>query len=250
MLEGPQNITYIESVDHAEIIKKLKESGCQKAHFTNGTYAYSASLIVPTALAGFKYVLDNDEALPLVIAVNSDESMKDLNFKDFESQTIRANKVALPLATLFPETQIYIIYYDEKTPNSLYEALHAEKMTATLHKWGYGTNPNAPKIEGAELFKTTYAYPLPNDIKPVCHQITPVSEEAQKIEVVDLREKLIVKEGILFDVPAALQQYVSPTVALAAEKPAVIFTDYSASASSSSVKEEPRSEANKKLTMS
>lgn len=205
-----ERVTHIEVTDRDRIIERLKELGCQKAHFTNGTYNYPAKMVVPTTLAGFYYIVRNTKPLPLIIAINSDESMEKIGIKDFEKQSIRANKVATPLATLFSDLQIIIIYYDETTPNALYEALHRENITETLHKWGYGTTLNSPKIEGAELFQAVYGFPLPNDIKPVCHDVTPIAEKSQNVNVVDLRNTLIIKEGILFEVPEELEEYVAP----------------------------------------
>lgn len=202
-----KNLQYIESTKHSDIILQLSQIAPKGAHFTNGTYAYSSELIVPTALAGFKRVTQTQNHLPLVIAVNSDESMRNLNKKDFEPQATRAAKVAEPLAILFPDNPVVVIYYDATTPHELYKALKEKNLTRTLHKWGYGTNPQEPKIEGAEFFELVYAFPLPNDIKPVCYNDTEIAQEQQKITVDDLRGKLIAKEGILFELPTELQMY-------------------------------------------
>lgn len=210
MLQAPEkqeNLHVIESSNRADIISAFEEKGIKGAHFTNGTYAFAAELIVPTTLAGFKRVTNTYPHLPLVIAVNSDKSMDELGKKDFEPEAERAAKVAEPLAKLFPENQVMVIYYDEKTPCELYSALAKHNMTRTLHKWGYGTSSDAPKIEGAECFEMTYGFPLPNDIKPVCYHDTDVAEKPQKIIVDDLRDNLISKEGLLFDLPEALQKY-------------------------------------------
>lgn len=205
-----KEVNYIDSVSLADIVKQLSGLSGKGCHFTNGTYAYAAELIIPTTLAGFKYVVDKQPHLPLVIAINSDKSMRAMGKEDFEPQNVRAQKVAEPLAKTFPENQVVIIYYDEQTPNALYEALNRHNLTRTLHKWGFGTSPEAPKIEAAEQFELTYAFPLPNDTKPVCYHDTPVSETAQKITVVDLRGDLIVKEGVLFDLPEDLQSHHAP----------------------------------------
>lgn len=209
MQQGPQkleNLHYVESLkinDIAEVISKFGKG----AHFTNGTYAFAAELIVPTTLAGFKRVTQTQAHLPLVIAVNSDVSMNVLGKRDFEPQATRAAKAAEPLAKLFTNNHIIIIYYDEKTPNELYEGLKSYNLTRTLHKWGYGTTPDTPKIEGAECFEIVYGFPLPNDIKPVCYDDTAMAEKPQKIVVDDLRDSLISKEGLLFELPEELQMY-------------------------------------------
>ncbi len=205
-----KNLRYIESTSHTDIIQAFGDLGCQTAHFTNGTYAYKAEMIVPTTLAGFKYVAEQNPLCPLVIAVNSDKSMESMKLQTTENQSVRAAKVAEPLAQYFSDRQVIVLYYDEKTPNALYQALHASNITKSLHKWGYGTDANAPKIEGAELFDVVYSFPLPNDIKPVCHDLTALPKEQQPITIVDLRNELINKEGVLFELPNSLQKYQSP----------------------------------------
>ncbi|HET9843786.1 MAG TPA: hypothetical protein VFP93_03920, partial [Gammaproteobacteria bacterium] len=203
-----RNIKVIESTNHHEIILALEDLSIKGAHFTNGTYAYAAALIVPTVLAGVKRVIQTQMHLPIIIAVNSDESMCRLGKQNFESQSIRSQKVAEPLAKAFPNNQIVVVYYDETTPTELYKVLSAKNFTRTLHKWGYGTDPKQPKIEGAEYFEMVYAFPLPNDIKPICYYDTHIASEPQKIIVDDLRDNLISREGlILFDLPEELSQY-------------------------------------------
>jgi hypothetical protein len=178
-----RNLRIIASTDVGAITTQLPD----RAHFTNGTYALAAKLIVPTTITGFGHV-NSLEQLPMVIAINSDVSMASLNITCPESQELRARKVAEPLAKAFPGNDVYVVFYDEKTPFTLYQALHAAGKTTTLHKWGYGTVPDAPKIEGAEFFDRVYAYPLPNDQKPVCYEITAKPDTHQDITVVDLRE--------------------------------------------------------------
>lgn len=205
------NLPYIliESTKHEEILAKLKALNVVSAHFTNGTFAFGPEITVATTLAGFKHVLaDNNPYLPLAIAINSDESMRMMGKTDFKDQKTRANMVAKPLAEAFPKNKVIIMFYDEKTPNKLYELLAKNKMTHSLYKWGYGTEPNAPKIEGAELFSVVYGYPLVNDTKPVCWEDTPVVDQKHIIKVVDLRGKLITSERkCLFSLPESLKEY-------------------------------------------
>ncbi|MDE2029252.1 MAG: hypothetical protein KGI97_01680, partial [Alphaproteobacteria bacterium] len=86
---------------------------------------------------------------------------------------------------------VVAIFYDEETPNALYDRLKANGFNLkTLFKWGYGTNPDAGVIEGAENFDKVFAYPLPNDTKPVCTDITRKTGQEGKVFVVDLREKI------------------------------------------------------------
>ncbi len=209
-----KDIIFIEDTEHSTIISKLENHGVKGAHFTNGIYAYKAKMVVPTTLAGFKWVSEEQKDLPFIIAINSDVSVKILGKQDLETQTLRAKKVAEPLAKAFPNNQVIIIYYDEKTPTALYEQLSKSGLTTTLHKWGYGTADNTPKIEGAEYFEQVYAFPLPNDKKPVCYYDTEISDKSQNIIIFDLRDKLITENGVLFKLPASLQEYIDPTANL------------------------------------
>jgi len=195
------NIEIIDTTDFNDInnaLEKFKNAG---AHFTNGTYAYAAEMIVPTTKAGFDYI-DNRVALPddiIVLAINSDASMNGIftkneasqkDFDELESDTVRAEKVAIPLAEKFPHRQIVVMFYDEETPTALYDFL-AEQGNVnlrSLHKWGYGTNPEGPKIEGAHNFGRVFGFPLPNDTKPVCHDITVCEDQSEIVEVIKLTE--------------------------------------------------------------
>lgn len=174
-----------------------------KFHFTNGTYAAPAEIIVPTTLDGFKYlevsnIADDDDIF--VIAVNSDVSMEGIMQKKnasnaeieaLEDQFIRAMKVAAPLAEANPKRPIYIVFYDEETPTALYESFKKAGLNLeTLHKHGYGTDKDAPRIEGAANFKHVIAYPLPNNSKALCHDITVGEDQSHFVKVVDLSKEL------------------------------------------------------------
>lgn len=200
--------TLIQDTDHKEILTKLKQAGVKGAHFTNGTYAWPQSVTVATTLAGFKYVVDSvDASLSLIIAINSDKSMYELGKKDFASQTERAASVAGPLAQAFPDNRVFVVFYDDKTPNALYEFLARHNVTTTLHKWGFGTSPDAPKIEGAENFANVFGYPLMGDKKPLCWDDTPTAEQPN-VHVADLRNKLITPARLcLFALPESLASY-------------------------------------------
>ena len=171
-------------------------------HATNGTFAYAADLIVPTTLAGFQFIAESralhKKHQNFLIAVNSDVSMAAImeaknapqSERDaLEDQHTRALKVALPLALQHPERSIFVAFYNETTPNELYRALAYEVNADlyTLHKWGYGTTPDAPKIEGSEYFGITLGFPLPNDKKPLCYDLTP-AEGNNNVHVFKLTE--------------------------------------------------------------
>lgn len=204
----PKNLTFIKSAQCQKIASELTQLAITGAHFTNGTFAYDHKITVPTTLAGFKRVTKIQPHLPLIIAVNSDKSMLSLGKPTAENQSQRAEKVALPLAQLFPDNQVIVVYYDEKTPNHLYETLKEKGLTRTLHKWGYGTSRSEPKIEGAEYFELVYAFPLPNNgIKPLCYDCTNMMQTTQNIIIDDLRNYFITKEGVLFDLPETLKSY-------------------------------------------
>ncbi|MCK4945935.1 MAG: hypothetical protein KAS59_06705 [Alphaproteobacteria bacterium] len=195
----PKNLTIIETTNSQEISDALKGSGL---HFTNGVYSYEARLIVPTTLAGFRYISEKASSKDdvFVIAVNSDISIngiydrkkealdaRDAESDEYEtlkkekeaveSQQVRAEKVAIPLAQLDPERKIIVVFYDTETPTPLYNEMYKDGLNMkSLHKWGYGTNPDQPRIEGADNFTAVLGFPLLNDVRPVCHEITKGSQ--------------------------------------------------------------------------
>lgn len=181
-MDLPQNLHVVADT------KKLPSMlGDRRIHATNGTYINAANIIVPTTLGGFQIIADDktlsDKRDAFLIAINSDKSMQAIMTKKgasqedihaLESQIVRAVKVAAPLALQHSNREIFVAFYDEETPSKLYNEL-AEKGAPlfSLHKWGYGTEPNAPKIEGTENFAVTLGFPLPNNTKPVCYDQTP-----------------------------------------------------------------------------
>ncbi|MFA5040373.1 MAG: hypothetical protein WC464_01900 [Bdellovibrionales bacterium] len=214
MENQPKNLIVVPNYDAKNLILlNLAEKGIFSGHFTNGTYAAAKEIVDPTTLAGFQFIADEEEkerqtraekGLPptpgrkpaFFVAVNSDESMKKIllektrnnqKTEKCEDEGIRAEKVAISLARQFPDRQIVVVFYNEVTPNALYGFLRCGMTMKTLHKWGYGTNPSAGVIEGAEIFGKTYAFPLPNDQKPLCDGITRKNGQAGKVSVVDLR---------------------------------------------------------------
>lgn len=192
----------IDTTDKGTLLSNMREEGVESGHFTNGTYAYQADVIVPKILAGFQYIADNDpNSTPLVIAVNSDISMNGIMDKKgytpeqktgMEDQMTRAEKVAMPLAIQNPNRPVVVIFYDEETPTALYDFLAENEFgMETLHKWDYGTDKDGPKIEGAHNFKRVLAYPSPDNSQPLCHDITISEDQSGYVEVVDLtKEKL------------------------------------------------------------
>ena len=213
----------IQSTQPKEILAQLKNLNVTKAHFTNGTYMLGTEITVATTLTGFKQVLTESEPfLPLIIAINSDESLRSLGKINFKDQATRANDIAKPLAETFPNNKIIIIFYDEKTPNQLYELLAQQQITYSLHKWGYGTDQNAPKIEGAQCFNVVYGYPLVDDLKPVCWHDTPGVSQGN-IKIVDLRGKLITTQRkCLFELPESLKQYQDDSCKVLHEVPGAV----------------------------
>lgn len=228
-----RNVRIVNSTNIDEILSAMPASG---ANFTNGAYVYPIEQIQETMLAGFEFV-NSQHDLPMVVAINTDASLTALGKKDFESQLERANKIAGPLTKTFPDRELIIIFYNEPTPTALFEALSKQRpgLTKTLHKWGYGTGPTEPKIEGAESFDTVYSFPMPNGHEPICYHQTERQTVPQKIQVVDLRDKLasVVKEQTQ-SVPTTKQNAfnrhtlfaVGAAVSLAAAVTAVVVSQY------------------------
>ncbi|MGE4314268.1 MAG: hypothetical protein AB7E85_08380 [Pseudobdellovibrionaceae bacterium] len=222
-----ENLKFIAEKDKNAIIKALRgylpEGG--RIHVTNGGYSLPQDKIVPTMLAGFQFLHDfymrSDDIF--VLAVNSDSSMVPAYLKnntpdhEREGQYLRAQKMAQPLATLFPHVPVIVMFYDEATPTALYESLEAAGLPLrSLHKWGYGTGENVPKIEGAELFESTLAFPLPHEGEvPFFHGLTDMPEAPQPVDIFDLRQEVgmhgapYISYGnkVLFAVPPALASF-------------------------------------------
>lgn len=200
----PKNLIIVPETG-ASLVSILVEK-FSSGHFTNGTYAPPTALVVPSNLAAFQYAADNEitENTPVIIAVNSDKSMSGIIDKKIElgtasnadkerleDQNARALKVAVPLALQHPNRRVVAVFYDEETPNWLYGSLRAESFgMETLSKGGYGTDPNAGVIEGAENFRRVNAHPLPNDIKPVCAELTRKTGQKGNVHIVDLRTEI------------------------------------------------------------
>ncbi len=206
-----QNLTIINSTNHLDILLEFAEGGLLKsgAHFTNGTYAAPKVKVIPTTLAGFKRVMQVAPNAPLIIAVNSDKSMKALGKEGFDSQIVRARKVAEPLAQTFPESPVFVMFYDEQTPAELYKKLASKGLTKTLHKWGgYGIGADPKKIEGAENFELVYAFPFPDGSNALCLNETDRAKEPQKIIIEDLTDSYITtKDKVCFKLPESLAAY-------------------------------------------
>lgn len=216
--QKPDNLAVLTPTDPTLIYREMTSRGAVAGHFTNGTYAPPESLVVPTVLAGFQYSVDTEakNETSLIIAVNSDKSMAIINAKRLavldqeilkgqkseedrqkleteirnqEDQTVRGLKVAGPVALQNPDRKVFVVFYDEETPNRLYDTLAKNGFgMETLFKWGYGTKPQEGRIESAENFKRTLGFPLPNTIDPICAQITPAEGQKGVVTVVDLRE--------------------------------------------------------------
>lgn len=225
-------------IDHTkpeDIIAELNRLQTSAIHATNGTYVAGPDIVVPTTLAGFQFIFDNavsksgaNAGDSILIAINSDKSMEALRAQkeaigetldDWLPQKQRAANVAIPIATHFAEngTDVTVAFYDEETPTALYEALaqNGAFEMKSLFKWGYGTNPDAPRIEGAQFFNNTYGFPLPFDQKPLCHDITAVEDQSDVVRVHRLTKEIgshgapFITEGnkVLFPVAPKLRQF-------------------------------------------
>jgi hypothetical protein len=196
------NLKIINDTDKDAIFQGIAETGASVLNATNGTYTAPANLVVPTTLGGFQLASDKGAGVQdaLIMAINSDISMRDiaaqksLKGEDIgivEDQLTRAEKVLAPLAKQFPDRQIIGIFYDEDTPVKLYEYLKDSTPFElnSLFKFGYGTDPRAGDIEGAHCFKTVFAFPMPNDQKALCHDLTKVSANRAHYEVYKLTEE-------------------------------------------------------------
>ncbi len=226
----PDNLFILPGIEHTHIAKFLRAIANDNLHFTNGTYAYPAKICVPTSLAGFQYIKEQHPSgeNTIVIAINSHESMLNIlreknvsetQFEALESEIERAEKIGIPLALQNPDTPVIIIYYDDPTPTPLYNFLAKQGFEmSSLHKWGYGLDPDGPKIEGAHNFDNVYAFPTPNEAPPVCHDITDKEDQSLVVKVRNLMEEigyhgkpyLSTDNKVMFPTPAEISQYGIP----------------------------------------
>lgn len=218
-----KQIHMIAGTDEQGIAADISALNIGNIHCTNGTYMMPAEKIVPTFLAGFQFidqeVAEKNDAF--LVAVNSDKSMRNIMTAKgtpdaaFEPQQIRAQKMADPLAALFPDRQIIVVFYDKDTPTDLYNTLATEGdlRLASLFKWGYGTDPNAPRIEGAGNFTRVFGFPLPNDEKAICHDLTPVEDQSEMVQVLKLGQYITADNKLVFDLPESLANYRSKPAA-------------------------------------
>lgn len=224
---GGGRIEYDLDITYMDIAKRLQgEHGITNIHVTNGTYAPSTDIVVPTTLTGFKYFENSGLLAPtdtILVGVNSDQSMRLIAQKSnnvptpLESQIQRMEKIFEPLSMQFPSNTLAIVFFNEETPVSFFEGFANVGMgMESLHKWAYGTKPDRRRIEGADFFKLVVGLPLPNDRDPVCYDVTP-TEYQPNVQVVDLRGQPFYENNpnalidgdsrLLFPVPPQLGQY-------------------------------------------
>lgn len=208
------NYTLIDDTDPNAIVERLQEQNINRGHFVNGIFGAPQEIVLPMQAAWFKGLdnlskltntfnhvvakvtkspaqdyagmVQNDDAI--IIAVNSDLSVNRINadksadgVKPIPDQYKRADQIAAPLAEMFPNRKVVVVFYDEKEPAQsrtqsdlgLYDALN-EKMPnllQTLMKGGWGTSAKEGEIVGRNLFRFTFGIPLPHDtahLAPYC----------------------------------------------------------------------------------
>lgn len=94
-----KNLKIIESTNLKDIIDAIPKSD---AHFTNGTFAYLlAKKIVPTTLTAFSKVNKKHDLNTMVLAINSDKSMKALGRKTLSLNQIERKKLLNHLRNSF-----------------------------------------------------------------------------------------------------------------------------------------------------
>ncbi len=184
---GGQKTHIIDAVGADAIYDALVVRGITEAHFNNGTFTLPKNTFAPAFLAAFKRVTDLRDpvvgaGIPLVVAINSDKSMRDSYVgKDNEAelnqklvpQHERAQNAVSLLSALYPHRKVAAVFYDEQTPHELYQGLSANGFgMKSLHKVGFGTSADEKPIIGAEFFDFVYACPLPFDAKPIMYTDT------------------------------------------------------------------------------
>ncbi len=188
------NLHLIQTSDLAAIADTVAAMGPAGLHVTNGIYAPPQEIVLNTTLAGFQYIADNRAGLHdiFMIAVNSDASVAAIKpGEPHEDQVTRALKVAQPLAVQHPDRPVVAAFFDAATPVELYETLHSVSLES-IHKWGgYGAGKDKPVIEGAELFRESFAFPyLDPKAKPACYDETRRGDQTDHVEAVSLHHEI------------------------------------------------------------
>ena len=204
------NLNIITDTDILHILDGLV--GVKSVHISNGVYADDPAFgidhkkLVPTVLAGFEICHDRTARTQsdILLVLNSDASYVDIlkakikAGKATEQQLLererpmeRALKIACPLAWQHPDRKVTVIMFDEATPNRLFRDLERNGIDIEfLFKWGYGTDPKAGVVEGAEYAERTLGFPLPNDRRPIADELTRRGGQKGIVEVCDLRKIL------------------------------------------------------------
>lgn len=228
------NAHIIQSTSLKDIFSGLARLNLHRAHFNNGTFTLPVDTYAPGFLAGFQCTLDQVEAAPddaLIVAINSDQSMQDSYWgKPDEKEQIanlipeieRASDLVDLMAAMYPDRQNVVIMYDNPTPEELYRNLRRSfpSLGASLHKIGFGTNPNDKPIVGGKYFDHLLAYPFHFDGKPVLHAETRkrLPEDRDPDAVEKLTEfigphgapYITPGGGLLFPVLSVLQRFAAP----------------------------------------
>ena len=237
------------------IAQALLDHGVERAHFVNGIFGAPQQLVLPMQAAWFKgldclsklsgvfntFAPKDHLSLPytslvkkndaFIIAVNSNVSVDEINEEKiargedtppYVNQYERAANMAVPLAKMFPNRPVIVIFYDEKEPaksqtqecEGLYDRLNKAmpNLLQTLMKGDYGTSKEKGEIVGASLFRKVFGIPLPKDtahISPECATLNKPSQDDDNIKVMRLtdhenifgRPMMTDKNKVLFSMP-------------------------------------------------
>jgi hypothetical protein len=138
----------------------LKSRGIKSGHFADDTFPESAQDIPSAILSGFQYAVDNapkGDKSALILAMGSDKSQS-----HNKSEMVRAVEIAEPLVEKFPDRKVVVLFFDEKTPEELYNALATNGFgMESLFNLHDSRKTERLSAAGSAFFKRLRAHVLP-----------------------------------------------------------------------------------------
>lgn len=205
------NMIIIKDTDKKKIADMIAGNGISRVHATNGAYSFPTRPSAATTLVGYQYLRDKGVYRPgdaALIAVNSHTSLArgiqekiaqgsatHADIDKIEDQMARAakpaNSLTIQMQKFHPRESVIVCFYDEATPTEIYESLASDGRIriCSLHKNGFGTDPQAGRIEGAEFAENVFGFPLPNDGRPLYDDITrkQTDEDFARVQTAELK---------------------------------------------------------------
>jgi hypothetical protein len=209
------------------MVVELNKHGFKEGHFTDTEFLKAED--EPMLLASYKRVTDlhSNKKVPLIVALNSDQSLRDFylgkpNEAELKAnhipQNIRAKKVVSLLSECFPDRKIAVVFFNEPDAYELYKSLNFWGMgMRTVHKTGLDVKQQNKPVIGGGFFDYVFAWPHYTGNKPLTHvdreKLFKGDRKPHRVEdltklQMQFNSRYISKEGaLLFKLPKKLKHY-------------------------------------------